>query len=418
MERNIDVVIVGAGQAGLAVSYHLGELGIGHVVLERGEVGESWRTQRWDSFHLNTPNWANGLPGLELDPDRPHAFAHRDELVAFLERYVRTFDLPVLPQTQVHRVQRRPEGGYSVHTDDESLRAQAVVLASGAMSRPRVPSMAHRLPAGVTSLSAGEYRSAHELPDGAVVVVGTGQSGCQIAEDLLEDGRRVFVCASRVARCPRVYRGRDILAWWRDMGFLDVRLEELEDPSVQFAAQPQVSGTDGGHTVSLQSLARDGATLLGRVEDVGHYGLTLSDDLLDSIDFADEKADFFKSEIDTWIERQGLDVEEPEPDPGEPPLPDLWGSERLRTLDIQGEDVASVIWCTGFDADWSWVEVDVFDPQGRPKHRGGVTDAAGLYFAGLPWLSKRKSGILYGVPEDAARIVGHIRSHVLDHEVA
>jgi putative flavoprotein involved in K+ transport len=416
MDRHLDVVIIGAGQAGLAVSYHLRALGIDHVVFERGEVGESWRSQRWDSFHLNTPNWANGLPGLEFDPDRPDDFAHRGEVVSFFERYVRSFDLPVSPLTPVHRVQRRGEGGYSVHTDDGSTRAHAVVLASGAMSRSRVPSMAYRLPTDLMSIAAGEYRSAHDLPNGAAVVVGTGQSGCQIAEDLLQDGRRVFVCASRVARCPRVYRGRDILAWWRDMGFLDVGLEELEDPSMQFAAQPQVSGTEGGHTVSLQSLARDGATLLGRVDDAGRHGLTLSDDLRDSIAFADQKAELFKSEIDAWIDRQGLVVEDPEPDPGEPPLPDLWGSDRLRTLDLRGEDVSSIIWCTGFDANWSWVEVDVFDPHGRPKHQGGVTDSRGLYFAGLPWLSKRKSGILYGVPEDAARIVGHIRRHVLDRE--
>lgn len=224
----------GAGQAGLAVSYLLTQSGIHHLVLERGELGESWRSQRWDSFCLNTPNWSNALPGCEFHPEVPDAFAARDQVVSFFERYARSFDLPVRQHTAVTRLERLASGRYALQTERETLHARAVVLASGAMSRPKVPSMAGRLSQELVSLSAGTYKNAEALPEGAVVVVGSGQSGCQIAEDLLAAGRRVYVCASRVGRIPRMYRGRDVLAWWQDMGFLEVGVDELEDPAIQF----------------------------------------------------------------------------------------------------------------------------------------------------------------------------------------
>ena len=413
MDTAVEVVVIGAGQAGLAVSYHLTKSRVRHVVLERRDVGESWRSQRWDSFCLNTPNWSNSLPGLEFDEESPEAFGHRNEVVTYFERYAHAFDLPVRRGTSVTHLERLPTGLYEARTESGTVRAKAVVLAAGSMSRPRIPEMAIRLPSDVLSISAGDYRNADALPPGSVVVVGSGQSGCQVAEDLLAAGLRVFLCASRVGRIPRVYRGRDILAWWSDMGFLDVRVEELEDPSVQFAAQPQVSGTNGGHTVSLQSLASDGVTLLGRAVDVRGSRIKLGDDLLDCVAFADEKSNSFKAAIDEWIEREGIESEPPSSDPGEPPLPDLGGSDHLDELELHDAGVGCVIWCIGFDADWRWVKVDVFDEHGRPRHQGGVTEAPGLYFIGHPWLSKRSSGILHGVTEDSARIVDHIQREVL-----
>lgn len=418
MHEAVDVVVVGAGQAGLAMSYHLKQQGIAHVVLERGAIGESWRSQRWASFHLNTPNWLSGLPALPFHPHAPDGFGHRDEFVSYLDAYARAFDLPVRQHAPVAAVEHRAGGGYAVRVGGDTVSARAVVLASGAMSRPRVPDMARRLGDDVVSLSAGSYRDAVGLPAGAVVVVGSGQSGCQVAEDLLDAGRRVYVCASRVGRVPRTYRGRDILAWWHAMGFLDVRVEDLEDPATVFAPQPQVSGTAGGHTVSLQSLARDGATLLGRVVAVEGTTLAVGDDLRANIAFADDKARAFKAEIDAHVARAGIRAPPPEPDPGEPPLPDLHGSDEWRTLDLRATGVGSVIWCTGFDGDWSWVHVEVLDAQGRPRHRGGVTAVPGVYFVGLPWLSVRKSGIIVGVTDDAARIARHIASEVLGREAS
>ncbi|MFQ5959755.1 MAG: NAD(P)-binding domain-containing protein [Candidatus Methylomirabilales bacterium] len=410
-----DVAVVGAGQAGLAVSYLLGRAGVQHMVLERGEIGESWRSQRWDSFYLNTPNWSNGLPGMEFHPEAADAFGHRDQLVSFFERYASSFDLPVRQHVTVTSLDMRGTGGgYTLQTGEDTIRARAVVLATGSMSRPRVPPMAQRISGDITTLSAGTYRNAADLPDGPVVVVGSGQSGCQIAEDLLEEGRRVYLCTSRVGRLPRVYRGREILKWWRDMGLLETRVDELKDPSVEFAAQPQISGSHGGHTLSLQSLARDGATLLGRALDVDGHVLKLGSDLMECIDFANDKSQAFTTMIDDFVEREGIEAPPPQPDPFEPELPDLKGSDQMDTLDLRNAGVSSVIWCTGYDADWSWVKVDVFDEQGRPRHRAGSSESPGLYFIGFPWLSKRKSGILYGVAEDATRIVQHMDRHVLN----
>jgi putative flavoprotein involved in K+ transport len=408
-EDVVDVVVVGAGQAGLAASFHLARAGIDHVVLERGSVGESWRSQRWDSFYLNTPNWSNALPGAPFLSEAPDAFAPPDDLLSFFEGYVRSFGLPVRTNCSVTSLERRPGGDYELVTEAGTVVSRTVILATGSMSRPRIPVMARHLPNDIISLAAGTYRNPAVLPEGAVLVVGSGQSGCQIAEDLLGGGRRVYLSTSRVGRIPRSYRGRDILVWMRETGILDVGLEELEDPATQFAAQPQVSGTDGGHTVSLQSLARDGATLLGRVLGVEGSVLELGDDLLECIAFADEGAAKMREDIDAFIEEAEIDAPEAEPDPGEPPLPDLQGSDEWRSLDLREAGITSIVWCTGFDADWSWVKVDVFDEWGRPRHLGGVSESPGLYFLGFPWLSKRKSGILYGVGEDAARIVRHIQ---------
>ena len=414
----LDVVIVGAGQAGLAVSYLLKQSKIQHLVLERGEIGESWRSQRWDSFHLNTPNWSNGLPGLDFYPEAADAFSNRDQLISYFERYKYTFNLPVWQQTTVCALEKLPNGLYMLQTESDVFYARAVVLATGSMSRPKIPSMACTLSGKIANLSAGTYKNAEELPDGAVVVVGSGQSGCQIAEDLLAKERSVYVCASRVSRVPRIYRGRDILTWWRDMGLLDVCVDDLEDPAMQYATQPQVSGTNGGHTVSLQSLAHAGATLLGKVLDVDGWIMKLDGNLMDYISFADEMSQTFKAAIDAYIDSRGISAQAPEPDPGEPELPDLKDSDQLTKFDMKSADVGSIIWCTGFDADWSWIKADMLDEYGHPRHRFGIGDSPGLYYIGSPWLSKRKSGILYGISEDAIRIVHHIEKNVLPSAIS
>lgn len=408
----MDVIVIGAGQAGLAVSYLLTQERVQHMVLERGRIGESWRSQRWDSFYLNTPNWSNSLPGMEFDLDAPDAFGHRDQIVSYLERYASSFDAPVRKNAEVTSLDKLPAGGYRTWVGDHSYETRVAVIASGSMSRPRIPAIAKKLPDDIINLTAGTYKNAKALPDGANLIVGSAQSGCQIAEDLIAAGRRVYLCASRVGRLPRTYRGRDTLAWWRDMGFWDVSVEELEDPAMQFAALPQVSGVDGGHTVSFQSLARDGVILLGRVLDIDRCDLILKPDLKESINFADEKSSAFKDSIDAFIIREGINAPLAEPDPGEPALPDLNGSDLIDRLDLREAGISCVIWCTGFDANWDWLKVDVFDEQGRPQHRNGITKSPGLYFIGFPWLSKRKSGTLYGIAEDAGRIVEHICSYL------
>ena len=412
MDEAKDVVVVGAGQAGLSVSYLLSQAGIDHMVLERGKIGESWRSQRWDSFHLNTPNWSNGLTGMEFHPEEPDRFSDYGKLIAYFENYASKFELPIRQKTAVNSLEGTATGGYVLKTENTTYHANAVVMAAGSMSRPKVPDVLKSLPDDILSLTAGSYRNSALLPDGAVLVVGSGQSGCQIVEDLLDAGRKVYLCASRVGRVPRVYRGREIFKWWREMNFFEVRVEELDDTSIQFAPQPQVSGTNGGHTVSLQSLARDGAVLLGRLRGVEGYLLELGDNLRECIEFANEKAWAFKQQIDDFIEQNGIVAEPPMPDLGEPALPDLNGSDGWTTLDLRKSGVSSVIWCTGFDADWSWVHLDIFDDRGHPRHQAGITYSPGLYVIGFPWISKRKSGILYGVSEDAANIVNHIATYL------
>jgi len=408
----MEVIIIGAGQAGLAVSYLLTQESIQHLILERGGIGESWRSQRWDSFYLNTPNWSNNLPGMEFDLNAPNAFGHRDQIVSYLERYALSFDAPVRENAEVTVLEKSSNGGYHLRVGNDSLETRVAVIASGSLSRPRTPSVARKLPDDIVSLTAGTYRNARALPDGAVLIVGSAQSGCQIAEDLVASKRRVYLCASRVGRIPRTYRGRDIVAWWRDMGFWDVWVDELEDPAMQFAALPQVSGTEGGHTVSYQSLARDGVTLLGRLLDVDGYNLKLEPNLMESIHFADEKSSAFKLAIDTFIQHEGITAPPPKPDPGEPPLPDLFDSDLLDRLDLRETGITSVVWCTGFDANWDWLKAGSFDRHGQPQHRHGISNLPGLYFIGFPWLSKRKSGTLYGITEDAERIVGHIQGYL------
>jgi putative flavoprotein involved in K+ transport len=409
--NEVNTVVVGAGQAGLAVSRLLAEHGVSHVVFERGRVGESWRSQRWDSFALNTPNWCNTLPGASMAEVAARGdFAPRDALVAFFERFVKSYDAPIHTQTPVTHAEVLEGGGFVVTTPSGTTRSQNLVVCSGSMSTPNLPGLASELPEGITSLTAATYRSPDATPPGAVVVVGSGQSGCQVVEDLLGSGRTVYLCVSNVGRIPRRYRGRDILEWWDAMGFLDVRAGALEDPNARYAAQPQVSGTRGGHTVSLQSLARDGAILIGRVSSVEGSILKLEPTVDACVRFADEKCDAFKAAIDAYVDAERIDAPVAEPDPYEPAMPDLRGSNMWTSLDLEARGVNTVVWCTGFRGDFSWIGADIVDERGLPRHSDGVAEVPGLYFVGFPWLSRRKSGILYGVVDDATHVVDHLRS--------
>lgn len=316
--------------------------------------------------------------------------------------------LAVREHTAVTSVRRLPGGEFRVDTPVGQVHARNVVVCSGSMSAPNLPAMAADLDESISSLTAVSYRNADALAPGAVIVVGSGQSGCQIVEDLLAARRTVHLCVSKVARIPRRYRGRDIFTWLRDVGFFDMTVGDLPNPAAQFVAQPQVSGTAGGHTISLQSLARDGVSLLGRVERIEGTLWHLRPNVDDWVEFADAKFAKFGAAIDTHIEANGITAPDPEPDPNEPPMPDLHGSDQLEQFDLEVEGVSSVIWCVGFRGDFSWIHDDVLDERGLPIHDAGVSPVPGLYFVGFPWLGKRKSGILLGVTEDGHRIVDEI----------
>jgi putative flavoprotein involved in K+ transport len=393
-------IVVGAGQAGLAASYHLQQRGIGHVVLERGRVGETWRSQRWDSFAVNTPNLLNGLPGQPYRGDAPDGFYHRDELVRSFEDYARAQDLPVRTGVEVTSLSPT-DGGFTIETSEGTHRATHVIVGAGTMNVPRIPAISEQLPDSIVQLNTGSYRSPEQLPEGAVLVIGGGQSGAQIVEELCSAGRTTYFATSKTGHLPRRYRGRDTLAWWRDSGFLDIAVEDLEDPAMQYATQPLISGTRNGHTVTLPLLARAGARLLGRVRDIEGGVVHLNDDLADNIAAGEEFSARIKQGIDEWIETQGIDAPPATPDPAEEPLAEISAPTRL---DLAGAGVTTVIWCTGFGPDFSWIHAPVFDDDGVPRHTRGVSEQPGLYFIGFPWLHSRKSGIILGVDEDASYI--------------
>lgn len=415
----MDTVIVGAGHAGLATSQRLTERGIEHVVLERGRVGQTWRTQRWDSFTLNTPNWMNELPGdHEPDLDEPlDGFATHRDLVQRLERYAWRWELPIREETEVRRVEQVGEQAFRVHLVDDAgppIECRSVVVASGCQNVPRLPAVAAAMPASVQQLAAIEYRHAGELPPGAVIVVGAGQSGGQIVEDLLAAGREVFWSVSAVTRIPRRYRGRDILEWLGDAGFYEVPPESIEDPAELTATMPIISGVGRyGHTLSLQWLAAKGASLIGRITRVDGTTLSLDDAVAACVRFGDERSAGVRDLIDEGIERAGFPLPPNEPDEADEPFTGYDALDPPTTLDLARKGVSAIIWATGVTGDFGYLPPGVL-VEGRPDHQRGATAIEGIDVIGLPWLTKRGSGIINGIVGDAEligeRIEGRVRS--------
>jgi putative flavoprotein involved in K+ transport len=411
----LDTLIVGAGQAGLGVSYFLQRDIRKHIICERGRIGESWLSQRWDSFKLNTPSFMNALPGLPYDGAERDGFWRRDELVSYFQRYVEHFQLPVRTGVAVVSIERAEgEEHFIVKTKtegqtEETVLSRSIVIASGIQQTPKYPSTYSRIPRHITQLHTADYRSASALPPGAIVIVGSGQSGCQIAEDLLSAGRTVYLCTSKVGRVPRRYRGRDILEWWIDMKFIDATFASLEDKAISRAPQPQVSGLGQyGHTVSLQQLARQGAVILGRLLDSERGALVLSDEAVAHVRYADEFSQRQKNNVDAYLAKAGITPPPLEDDPADAPDPQAECVSPLRRLDLGEAKVSTIIWATGFTADFSWIHLPVLDAKGMPIHQRGISSVQGLYFIGFPWLTSRKSGIIYGVDEDARYIADAI----------
>jgi len=411
----LDAVVVGAGQAGLGVSYFLQRNGRQQMVFERGRIGETWLSQRWDSFRLNTPNFMNVLPGLPYEGSESDGFARPVELVHYFQKYIEHFSLPVRTGVTVVSVEQSADAEHFIVTTrtheqkDESVSSRSVVIASGILQTPKFPATRSRLPQDIVQLHTAEYRNVAALPPGAVVVVGSGQSGCQITEDLLSAGRTVYLSTSKVGRVPRRYRGRDILEWWIDMKFLDVTLASLEDKEISRAPQPQVSGLGRyGHTVSLQSLARQGVVILGRLLDVEADTLVLSDDAAAHVRFADGFSQRMKDGTDAYLARAGITPPPLEPDPADVPDPQAGCVSPLRRLNLHEAQVSTVIWATGFKADFSWIHLPVLGADGRPIYERGISPVRGLYFIGFPWLNSRKSGIIYGIEDDAQYIAAAI----------
>jgi putative flavoprotein involved in K+ transport len=395
--RRIDrpVVVVGGGQAGLATSFCLKRRGIDHVVLERDRVAQDWRASRWDSLRTVTPNWQLRLPGFPYDGDEPDGFMESEQVVDHLEAYARSFGCPLLEGVTVTELRPDPEGaGFELSTSDGEFTAGQVVVATGAHHVPRIPRFAERLPGYIEQVSSADYINPDELPEGDVLVVGSGQSGCQIAEELHRAARTVHLCVGGATRTVRSYRGRDVAAWLQDMGALDVPVgaHRLGVQGVRARAEEYV----GTHDIDLRRLAREGLRLYGRLMDVDDAVLMFAADLKRNLDAADAAADATKAAIDEHIAGAGLEA------PREERYVPVWEpGVQPRELDVEAAGIQSVVWCTGFDTDHRWVQAPVFDGRGRPCHERGVTDVAGLYVVGLPWLHTWGSGQFAGIASDA-----------------
>jgi putative flavoprotein involved in K+ transport len=405
--ERIETVIIGGGQAGLATSYCLRQLGREHVVLERAsQPGQAWR-QRWDSFTLVTPNWLFRLPGAEYSGDNPGGFMPRDAIVATFEDYAASNALPVLYDIDVTAVEPlagRP--GYRVRTQVTEFEAQNVVVATGLFQRAKIPAFAAGLPSDVEQLPSERYRTPAGLPPGAVLVVGSGQSGCQIAEELGKSGRRVFLSVGTCGRAPRRYRGKDIFDWLELIRFLDRTPAMLPSSKARFAPNPHVSGAGGGHDLNLHQFARDGMTLLGHLRGATEERILLAPDLHDSLAKVDHFETHLLGMIDDAIVRNGIAA----PAEQRPVLRDGFAQPPVSEVDIEAAGISSVIWAAGYSFDFSLVKLPVTDGDGFPLQQRGVTGYPGLYFVGMPYLYTQKSGLLAGVGDDAAFIAAHIGS--------
>ena len=404
----LDLVIVGAGHAGLAASQRALARGLDHVVLERGQVGASWRTQRWDSFTLNTPNAINGLPGSPYRGSSPDAFETRDAWVERLERYVAEHGLPVRTGMAVTSVDRDGDG-FAVATAAERFAARSVIIASGTINAPKVPAFADALDPKIVRTTTGRYRRPADLPPGAVLVVGSAQSGVQIAEDLLAADHPVYLSTGQVGRAPRRLRGRDTLLWLTESGWMDQRPGDLPDPAMQRWAQPQISGVGPlGHTVSLQSLAACGVQLLGHLEGLAGARARFAQDLQQHIGFGDEFARRMRQHVDEHVARRGIAAPPSEPDPADEPVADPSTFTTPSELDLTEHGITAIVFSTGFTADFSWLHLPVIDDRGAPIHVEGRSPVPGLWFLGFPWLRTRKSGIIWGAVEDSAFVVEQV----------
>ncbi|HSD25800.1 MAG TPA: NAD(P)-binding domain-containing protein [Vicinamibacteria bacterium] len=407
--RRTAAVVIGGGQAGLAMSRCLAESGVDHVVFERGRVAERWRSERWDSLRLLTPNWQTRLPGFRYQGPDPDGYMQMPEVVDLLERYARSFAAPVEEGTTVLAVEPKG-GGYRVETDRAAWQAASVVIATGHCDTPLVPSFARGLPADVVQLEPSRYRHKDQLPAGGVLVVGASASGVQLADEIHASGRPVTLAVGRHTRLPRVYRGRDIL-WWLDaMGVFDESIEDVFDPAVS-RSQPslQLVGRPDRATLDLPALRERGVRLVGRATGVEGGRVFFADDLVAYTVAADARLARLIQRIDIFAARTGLDAAVAPP---EPFRPFLWPDAGPTEIDLRAEGIRSVVWATGFRRVYPWLKVPVLDARGEIRHEGGVTPFPGLYVIGLYFLRRRKSSFIDGVGRDAMELAAHLAGHL------
>jgi putative flavoprotein involved in K+ transport len=400
------VIVIGGGHAGLSMSYCLKERGIDHLIFERDRVGQSWRSNRWDTFCLVTPNWQCQLPGFSYSGNDPHGFMKKDEVITYIEEYAKSFQPPILEGVNVARLGRDEVGRFLVTTSVGEYLADHVVIATGGYQIPSIPRMAERFSSAVSQILSCDYKNPESIAPGEVLVVGSGQSGCQIAEDLHIAGRRVHLCVGGAPRTARRYRCKDVVAWLHEMGYYDKPIHEhpLKE-RVRAKANHYVTGRDGGRDIDLRKLATEGMQLYGRLKDVTGTLLKFADDLKLNLDQADVVAESIKNTIDKFIESAGIDA------PMEERYRPVWEpSNQVLELDCTSANIRTVIWSIGYRTDYSWIEIPVFDGKGYPAHRRGVTTVPGLYFLGLPWQYTWGSGRFSGVARDAMFLADYLEA--------
>jgi putative flavoprotein involved in K+ transport len=401
--EKVETLIIGGGQAGLAMSAHLRKQGLPHLIVERHRVAERWRTERWDSLVANGPAWHDRFPDLTFSDIDPGSFAHRDRIVAYFETFAEQIAAPVRGGVEVKAVQPKTSGsGYRVETSDVVIEATNIIAATGPFQRPIIPAVVPQ-DAGIVQLHSNAYRNPGQLPEGAVLVVGAGSSGAQIADELMRAGRRVYLSVGPHDRPPRSYRGKDFVWWLGALGQWDAKTREPGMEHVTIS----VSGAHGGHTVDFRRLAADGITLLGRAQTCKDGVMHFAPDLAHNIAMGDANYLSVLDAADAYIARQNLDM------PAEPDarklLPDpACVTNPILQLNLVEAGITSIVWATGFALDFGWLQVDSFDQKGIPLHDRGVSKVPGLYFLGLAWLSRRASPFIWGVWHDAEYLAQHI----------
>lgn len=418
--EKIDTLVVGGGQAGLAMSEHLSDCGVPHLVLERHRIAERWRSERWDSLVANGPAWHDRFPGLDFaEVDRnigPDDFAPKEAVADYFVAYSKKIAAPIRCDVEVLKLEKnvgRP--GFRVETSAGVIEANSVVAATGPFQRPIVPEMVPP-ETGILQMHSTGYRNPQQLPEGAVLVVGSGSSGTQIAEELLESGRRVYLSVGPHDRPPRAYRGRDFCWWLGVLGKWDAAAREPGKEHVTIA----VSGARGGHTIDFRRLAAKGMILVGRTEACANGVVSFAPDLVENISRGDANLHALLDEADAYVVRNGLDLPEEAEARAIGPDSDCVTNPVL-ALDLAKAGVATIIWATGFVADYSWMKVDAFDENGRPQHQRGVSAEPGIYFLGLPWQSRRGSSFIWGVWHDAKHLADQIatqRKYIAYHVAA
>ncbi|OMQ23671.1 flavin-containing monooxygenase [Serratia oryzae] len=400
---NIDTLVVGAGQAGVAMSEHLTKLGIPHLVLEKNRIAEAWRTGRWDSLVANGPAWHDRFPGMAFTGVDPDGFVPKEQIADYFAAYADKFNAPIRTGVEVKRVQRnlgRP--GFSIETSEGIIEANHVVAATGPFQRPVIPAIAPQDPR-ITQLHSAHYRNPQQLPTGAVLVVGAGSSGVQIADELRRAGKQVYLSVGAHDRPPRSYRNRDFCWWLGVLGLWDAAVSQPGKEHVTIA----VTGAHGGYTVDFRELAHEGVTLVGLTRSFQDGSVTFAADLKENIARGDENYLELLDAADAYIARNGLDL--PEEPTARHILPDPECiTDPILQLNLSAAGITSIIWATGYTVDYGWLKVDAFDDRGKPQHQRGVSSEPGVYFLGLPWLSRRGSTFIWGVWHDAKYIADHI----------